>query len=214
MVTLSVDQVVRLRVLLSGREVLCQAHVQEVSGDTFKISHPERHSVKLPVTSDRVQLLWIEEDALYEFDCPVATKDETGLTLSLPGEHNRIQRREYVRVPLALPCEVEVAYGEPADPLPPAPGRIINLSGGGCALSFVMAVDPGTRLTLSTQLPEESPIKVPGEVRRVTAAYSQQGPEYQLGVQFLGLDEGLRGQIVRCVFTAQRLRIRDSLRSR
>lgn len=214
-------QTLQMLVPVGARTVPCQAVVLRVGSRTFDTGLPQRHGLKIPVEVDQLTVSLTLADAVYTLRCPVVVVNSEGLSLGLPPEDDvrRVQRREFVRVPTSLPCQVEPELSEEAialqlEQLPegvvpdeygaPVPAYVQDISGGGCSLLMPMALPRSSRVRITLELPQEGEIVVFGAVVRCASVQTRKGPRVQMGIDFGKLEEGLRSRVVRYVFAVQR----------
>jgi c-di-GMP-binding flagellar brake protein YcgR len=214
---LTVGQSVQVLIPVGPRTVPCVAVVVDVGERTFDTSRPYRHTLKIPVEVDQLTLTLTLPDAVYTFRCPVVKVNEEGVTLGMPEpeEVQRVQRREFVRVPTSLEVLVEpeleldsLAFG------PPFKAPLADISGGGCSLVSPVEIKRGDRLRVTMDLPEEGVISLLGKVMRCAPIQTPKGQRYSCGLDFGSMVEGLRSKLVRYVFAMQREQARRVKNSR
>lgn len=201
-VKLFAEQPVCLLVPVSERLVPCEAKVLAVSPEGFEVDPPQRHGVKIPVKAAELSVR-VERDALYELQCMVRSVSPDRVCLASPTVCQRIQRREYVRVPTLDACKLEVFHESEGRFLPPAAAPLKNLSGGGCAVVFMMAVRTGVQVRVTLDLPDAGEMQFEGTVRHCVPHFSRGGTEYSLGIAFDPMSDGRRSCIIRHVFALQ-----------
>lgn len=206
---------------VGARTVPCQAVVLRVGDRTFDTGLPHRHGLKIPVEVDHLTISLALPDAAYTLKCPVVAVNSEGLALGMPGERDvqRVQRREFVRVPASLPCMVEPGLSEaeiaaqvaelpegvpPEEYGAPVAAYVQDISGGGCSLLMPVDLPRNRKLRINLELPMEGEVLVFGAIVRASSVQTRKGPRYLLGVDFGKLDEGLRSRLVRFVFSIQR----------
>jgi c-di-GMP-binding flagellar brake protein YcgR len=206
---------------VGARTVPCQAVVLRVGHRTFDTGLPQRHGLKIPVEVDHLTVSLTLADAVYTLKCPVVVVNSEGLSLGLPAEEGvrRMQRREFVRVPTSLPCQVEPELSEEAIALQreqllegeipdefgaPLPAYVQDISGGGCSLLMPLDLPRNSRIRITLELPEEGELLILGAVVRTSSVQTRKGPRVLMGVDFGKLEEGARSRVVRYVFSVQR----------
>ncbi|HEY9855933.1 MAG TPA: PilZ domain-containing protein [Stenomitos sp.] len=201
-VHLLAEQPVRILVPVSERLVPCEAKVLAVSPEGFEVDPPRRHGVKIPVKAEEL-CVRVERDALYELQCTVRAVSAERVCLAPPTQCQRIQRREYVRVPTLDTCKLEVFLESEGRYLPPAAAPLKNLSGGGCAVVFMMAIREGGAVRVALDLPGAGEMQFEGTVRHCFPQFSRGGTEYSTGIAFAPMPDGRRSSIIRHVFALQ-----------
>lgn len=206
-VPIQAGQSLQLLVPVGHRTVQCMAVVTEVGNKTFDTGLPQRHGVKIPVEVDHLTLSLTMPDAIYTLRCRVVVSNAEGLTFAFPpsDEIQRVQRRQFVRVPTVLPCalEPELTEGE-GEFGPPIQGELQDISGGGCSILLPTELGRGHLLRLTMDLPGEGEVILYGRVMRAGTLHTRKGVRYSVGLDFGKMDESLRSQLIRYVFALQR----------
>lgn len=181
----------------SGTEPL-STHVLEVGPRSFRIALPEG----LPVETDRVTLSFPRADAVYTLRCLVIGLGDGFLEMGFPEPEDvqRVQRREYVRVPIVMPVEYDLApegkFG------PPTRGILQDLSGGGCLLLARETAPLGTVIRLRLDMGDFGVLGVLGRVVRSDAKAQKDG--HLTGVNFADIYERDRDRLVKFLFAKMR----------
>lgn len=128
----------------------------------------------------------------------------------LPRDVRKRQLRSFARVDCEIPVQiVRHDHNEDAEPVS---GMIRNLSGGGALLECLTEVQPGDMLRLRFTLPGRS-----DALSGIIAKMIKEVPGEASGVlrvlQFEGIDEGTRSEIIRYTFEIQRKIRRKGKRS-
>lgn len=203
---LQAGQTLQVLIPVGARTVPCQAVVLDVGARTFDTARPFRHTLKIPVEVDHLTFTLTMPDAVYTFKCPVVVVNDEGLKLAMPEAEDvqRVQRREFVRVPTSLPCLAEPEVEPETLRFGPAfKASLQDISGGGCSLLSPGELERGARLRLTLDLPEEGSFCLMGRIMRVVKVQTHQGPRYSLGLDFGPMVEGLRSKLIRYVFALQ-----------
>lgn len=200
-------QTLQVLVPVGHRTVQCTAVVTEVGNKTFDTGLPQRHGVRIPIEVDQLTVSLTMPDAIYTLRCPVVVRNEEGLTLAFPpsDQVQRVQRRQFVRVPTNLPCAVEPCLDEEKGEFgPPIQAELQDISGGGCSVLMPAEFKRGILLRLTMDLPEEGEVILYGRVMRASTLHTRKGVRYSLGLDFGKMDESLRSRLIRYVFALQR----------
>lgn len=122
------------------------------------------------------------------------------LRLQLPTEWERAQLREFFRVPATRPVRVRSVPATDDDEW--IEGRTRDLSGGGCQVVLPVMLERGQSIELELELPD-GVYRVRGTVRRGTQDVL--APEFSavIGVQFSGIVEKQREELIRYAFERQ-----------
>ncbi|MDE3034897.1 MAG: PilZ domain-containing protein [Nitrospirota bacterium] len=104
-----------------------------------------------------------------------------------PIEEASAEKRAFFRVDTVLPLTIYIE-GEQAQPLPrPTP---VNLSMGGAGIVMERSLAPGDSLLLTLFLPSGPPIQTQAKVvRSVQVSTPATAATYQIGLQFIMIDE-------------------------
>ncbi len=215
-IQIKVGQAIQLLVPSGERTIPCDSTVLAVWSGEFAISTPRRHGVRIPITGDDLSVTFVMPDANYAMRCTILKDSEGGLTLKIPpdDEIQRIQRRQFVRVPSNLPCTIEwqidPATGEFG---PRVYGKLKDVSGGGVGLLITPTIPLGTLARLELDLPVHGPFAAYGYVRRCAAHFDSGGTQQFIGLEFINLTEALRSLLVLYVNDVQRelMRARQQL---
>lgn len=206
-IRIKVGQAIQLLVPSGERTVPCDSTVLAVWTGQFAISTPRRHGVRIPITGDHLSVTFVMPDANYAMRCAILKDAEGGLTLEVPpdDEIQRIQRRQFVRVPSSLPCTLEWQIDPDTGEFGPrVPGKLKDVSGGGVGLLITPSIPVGTLARVELDLPVHGPFAAYGHVRRCSAHFDSEGARQFVGLEFIHLTEALRGQLVLYVNDIQR----------
>lgn len=203
-----VGQTFQMLVPVGDRTVPCDSVLVSAGERTLVTTPPSRHGVRIPVESGRrIVLTFVMPDASYTMKCPVLKSNDEGLLLGVPGDEEiqRIQRREFVRVPASLPCVLEALLDpETGTQAPPITGKLQDISGGGCGVESYSGLASGTDVVVTMVLPEEGEVTLYGRIRRSVALMTAAGRQHVMGVEFFELDEAQRSKLVLYVNSIQR----------
>lgn len=159
-------------------------------------------------TGDQVYLgTTIANDALYVTLCTVVQtvlEPQARLTLQQQSAWERMQRREYVRVEVALVPDAVTWIPQPGAEPTPLAARILDLSAGGARLRVPTALPVGAALTLTFRLPGTEPLTLKAEVRRCAPVEGLDPPRWDIGCRFLDVPVRVQEMIVRFVFARLR----------
>jgi c-di-GMP-binding flagellar brake protein YcgR len=204
------------------RQVYGKSIIQEVNRDCMAIGIPmkkkEMVALKEGVTySFRVVL----SDALYYFRSKVLGTRSNGhvilYLISWPQSVERRQRRDFFRISCALDARYLVisGYGSQEklsleESQAPETALVTNLSGGGLMLVTDNELPVETFLLLCLFLKrkeEKKVVLVKGKILRVYPFKVGKVVRYRYGIEFLDLEEKVRDEIIRYIFTILRERL-------
>lgn len=197
-VPMKIGQSIQMLVPTDSHTVPCEVTVQSLESDQFCASMPHGDGIELPLSATYVIATISLADAIYTMKCPVLDTSKGVLRVSIPPDEqiHLKQRREFVRLPTNFPCSLELDFEGNNEYMPPAPGKVKDISGAGCAVLFPMELSVGSGLRLSFELPGEGAMVLAGQVRRCSHVVSEQGSQYLCGIEFVGIDGENRGKLV------------------
>jgi len=211
-----VNELVQIQVAEDPNSRTYYSRVEDASGDRLNISWPTEAGVRIPFhKSERLFISFTRQDAVYGFQASV-TATIAGpipmLTVQSSGEIERIQRREYVRVPSLLPVELTAVViaptgsGESSPDVHSIKTNTVNISGGGFAIHHKFVLPVGTMLQVKLHLPgHPEPLQLSARVvRNESREDVHKNRFFMIGVQFITIPERIRMRIVRHVFDAQK----------
>lgn len=181
-----------------------KSKVQDISGETgLTVSNPiaKGYYVYIPVDSALI-VRFYKENACYQFFSSLVSKSDLNglraLNLDIVSNVEKIQRRKYYRIELALPimykrCE-EKEYKR---------AIMKDISGGGIKISLDTVFKRGEKIDLKINI-DKMKIKICGVVIRV----SKNKRIYDLGIEFDDVDRINREKIIKFIFKKQRERIK------
>lgn len=125
------------------------------------------------------------------------------LVLDWPGEMQKIQRRDDVRVDAAYPARIRV-LGAEAGKTAPLSGMTSDLSAGGAQVRMPGLVPDLSAIELTLQLPAGERTCGARVVRGGELAHSKGELRYWLALSFTNVEPAVRREITRLVFDLQR----------
>lgn len=209
---LHVGQTLQILVPVRDRTIPCQAVILAVGGRTFDTSPPHRHGVRVPLELGELRISLTMPDAIYTVTCPLVKLTEDGVVFELPDDDavQRVQRRNFVRVPTTLDCTVLLWNPETEDYDQPFNAELLDISGGGCSLICGHELKRDQEVRVLIDLPEEGEVLLEGKVRRTGTQHTRRGRKSSAGVEFGRMDESQRSKLIRYVFGVQREQARKA----
>lgn len=181
------------------------SQVMECLGeDIFIIARPMLEGRPVPIHAKKeIRLSYYRDNGVYEFTAKVL--GESGgklpsLRIKALSEAVKSQRRDYYRLRTVLPVNI-VVEAEGKEDARTVKCLTLDISAGGMSLASRHDMKKDSLLTCELRLPGES-ITVKAKVIRITAVHSKEY-SYQIGVQFVELDERLRKEIIGYIFEQQ-----------
>ncbi len=188
------------------------SRIEDINEKGIVIGTPIEKSVLVDLRPNSTVIIWLNEAiASYALFCRVRARIYEPLPLTFldwPHDIQRIQRRNYVRVPASL--QIEFSTGEKD-----AEGKEIfhsaltgDISGGG--LNFTTSVKLSTKdpLKIILHLPGQEEIVLEG---KITWIVHQSHNRYFVGIKFMKISEGIREHIIKYIFIRQRDLIRKGV---
>lgn len=181
--------------------------VQQLDKNEFSVAMPYHMSQPLILQrGDKVTVKFAGENAAYQFKTQVTgrSRDQVPLyVLALPEQCNRIQQRNFVRLPLLIPVKYAVVPEKDKEPQFQE-GIIIDLSGGGMKLALKDPYRPGVILILDFQLKIREEIvnfRLKGQIKRLEVKELENKRRvFHAGIEFLNISRRDQDKIVAYIF--------------
>ncbi|MCK8816509.1 PilZ domain-containing protein [Natroniella sulfidigena] len=214
---LSIGQEVRLTKTEADNLDYCKVKVIDFSQEEIELKVLEEGDLFSLETGLKLTIDWIDNNGLYKIEAELTSWEEGSqliLVLEVTGQLQRIQRRNYVRVPVTGEVKYRIVeYNDIKDKFKVngldkefSKAAIVDISGGGLKmiLEELNGLEEGTFLELKVLAPLHLDI-VNGEVVRIRQEEVETGEiKYGIGVKFLDLAQFVREEIVEWVFSKQR----------
>lgn len=195
--------------------------IQDIQENFMLITIP-MIGVKPQIFHDQEELegVYYEKDNVYVFTLKVLERVLDNIPLykvTLPTNLKKIQRRDFVRIPISLPIyymeinkeledmlknskleEIEKAFVNQWEK-----GYTMDLSGGGIRASVRKPIDIGKRVFFILQSPKMY-LGLKGEILRCDATIVEKHTRYQLGIKYVDILEKEREQIIAFIFAEMR----------
>ena len=150
----------------------------------------------------KVKLKFWDEAAVYSFEGKIMQKIAVPipmLVLELPDSVDKVQRRNFVRVPASYPVSFRSVTKEGLSDF--HKGTMLDLSGGGLRFLTKEPVENKSLLYVFLTLPKGD-LQTP--VRVCRSEKIEDSKHYRVSVEFHDISERERDQIIHCVFDIQR----------
>jgi len=190
------------------------SRIENVSGGGIVIRWPNCRGIPAPLRdNDLLRILFIKGSGAFEIDARVLKLMPYPHSLVLvrcEGQERKIQRRDYVRVPAMIDVcltarlvmvratrEERAAYVITT--------TTVDLSGGGFSIHHDMPLRMESLYDLRMSIPKlDQPLLLTAKVVRMEPALGRMGGTYyDIGFDFILLDEKARRQIIKYVFRFQ-----------
>ncbi|MFW5669421.1 MAG: flagellar brake protein [Acetivibrio ethanolgignens] len=194
--------------------------------ETLKLSLPIEKSIVIPMAKGwRIELTFFSSKGLYRCQGEILERyKEENLYLMivrLTSELERVQRRQFYRLPYSMEIEFRERKEEPAiqeissekmEEHSWNTGVTLDISGGGCRFNAPVACQIGSQLELEFFLKMENGFHGQRWRGKVTASYPvpNRNDIYENRVEFIDNDRQKREQLVKFIFEEEsRIRSKD-----
>ncbi len=210
---LQVNDLIMIRSMEDPSSRAYPSRIEDLQENAIALSWPTDAGIRVPIrTNEILYMSYTQADAVYGRQVlvyQVIPEPIPVIGVSLAGPVERIQRREYVRVPDILPVELTLTtpVEEGQDPaIANIHTNTLDISAGGMAIQHKLIIPNGAlyevKLTIPRILP---PLKLLAKVVRISTqkdAYDKK--IYRYGLIFLSVSEGIRARLVKYIFDVQR----------
>lgn len=176
----------------------------DLKGNKMYISGPILEGNPYPLyEGQRIKIIYYDHHrGVFRFNAEVKrkiAKNELFIFEIKPvSEAEKIQRRVFYRLEATIKTIVKsLTDGKTAVCFTK------DISGGGLKITSKIAFEEGEKIECSMSLQDDKPIVVVGEVVRVTN--DQVTKEYEIGVNYIDIDEATRNKVIAFIFEKQRL---------
>ncbi|GAB6152484.1 flagellar brake protein [Desulfosporosinus burensis] len=194
---------VELVVLEGEYEGTYRTRIEEVGERILAVGAPYEHGEVVPLREEtKIKLTFWDESAAYSFKGKIMQRVAVPVPifiLELPDSIDKVQRRNFVRVPAVFPVTFRMVTREGLSDIHKA--MMLDLSGGGMRFSTKERVENKSILYAHLTLPNGE-LQTP--VRVCRAEWMENTQRYRISVEFHDLSERERDKIIRCVFDIQR----------
>ncbi|MFZ5752964.1 MAG: flagellar brake protein [Bacillota bacterium] len=205
---LKVNQLIQIEVRdETGETERYPSRVENIGETEIIVVAPIRDRVTIPVCVDTTLniILW-DNSAAYNFTTKVINRSNSRiplLHLAIPGKINKIQQRDFVRVPVSLEAVVSFVHHHFGYQEIKCVTR--DISGGGVMLIFTKSpkLVKGNEVDIAFTLENEE-IRARGKVAWLSLETDASGIQrYFVGIKFTCISEKARGRIIKYVFQRQ-----------
>lgn len=180
-----------------------RTRIEEVGERILAVGAPFNNGEVVPLREgNKVKLIFWDEVAAYSFEGEILQRIAVPvpmLVLELPDSVDKVQRRNFVRVPALYPVSFRSVTKEGLSDI--QKGMLLDLSGGGMRFTTKERVENNSLLYARLSLPLGD-LQTP--VRVCRAEQLEDSKLYRVSVEFHDISERERDQIIRCVFDIQR----------
>jgi c-di-GMP-binding flagellar brake protein YcgR len=187
-----------------------KSSIQELSEDTLAVTVPVKAGQRLMLyPGDRVRVQFVINDASYYFDTTMLSRKQSNqvplFVLARPNVLSRIQRRDFVRFPVAVSVVFRLLQQE-GDAQVSYRGKTVDLSAGGVQIASSFCPAAGDKVQLKLQLEDERLPELNERGDIVWAYYDEWLKTARFGVRFTDISEAERERVVAYIFRCMRRR--------
>lgn len=195
-----------------GAQRVYHSVVESAEGGTAEVAAPMEDGVTVPLrVGQRIGVVVRKNPFAYRFETNILERASgriPTITITTPPRVLRYQRREYLRVSVRFPAQVQLrmsgARGGPRVRM--LEGRVVSLSGSGIGLEIDMLVRKLRFLSVTFALPDGQAGHITAECQAVAQSMrASRGGGHVFGAQFTQISRRDRERIVRYVRTVERL---------
>lgn len=187
-----------------------RSQVDEVGAKVLSVATPYVNYQAVPLREGtELTVSFYDEISAYSFKAKIMQRIAVPVpvfVLEVTSEINKVQRRNFVRIPAFYPVRFRMVNKAGLSDL--KKGYMLDLSGGGMCFHTEEKVENSALLFTHLELPNGE-IQTPARVCRVSR--DEENKRYVLSVEFYDISEKDRDKIVNCVFNLQRSMIRKGL---
>lgn len=201
------DFKINSRVEFIQKEETYKTTIQDVVDDGFYINIPVVNGEFLTFNMhEDIELFnYVDDNKLFKLRCTVDGKRiDNGIPLyklSLPTKVTKIQRRNFVRVDMIQPIRYSKKIGNEAEENKNmAPALLLDISGGGMRIKLKEELSYGDMIIAELKS-DNLMIKAEGKVVRKEKSIDDR---FIYGISFWQMDNKVREQIIKDVFTIMR----------
>lgn len=192
---LEIDQRIEICLEKKGDALRLASRILKVSDSEWTIFRPLFEHRPLEIAEDFVTVL-IKDHALWRLNCRIVEQAYMYIVLERPTAEgiDRFQRRQFLRVEVALPVCVRMDEGASV----PFSGILSELSAGGCRLHCLEEVPPLSPVVLDLRLPDQT-FEVSGVVKKKQPMIRDGGAGWEMRIEFEGLAPNHRETLAKAV---------------
>lgn len=180
-----------------------RSRIEEIGEKIVSIGAPYERGEVVPLREGtKIQITFWDETAAFSFEADIMQRVAVPVPifiLQLPDSVEKVQRRNYVRVPAVFPVAFQLVTRQGLSDIKKA--MMLDLSGGGMRFSTKELVENKSILYVHLTLPNGE-MQTPVRVCRVE--WIENANRYRISVEFHDIPERERDKIIRCVFDIQR----------
>lgn len=185
--SLQVNQQIEILVGNNGNGLRFVSRILKISDSELMVFRPLFDNKPLEVEDEMLTVV-VKENALWRLNCRVLEQSHMYIVLKFPTPEdvNRLQRRQFLRAEVKIPTCVRVENGGVLSS--PFSGTLLDLSAGGCRLQCTEEIPQHVPVVLDIRLSGQGTFQVWGEVKRQQRISRKGDVQWQVRVEFKGLN--------------------------
>jgi len=201
----------KVKIALNTDNDFMDSLIQELSGKTLSVTIPARKDEPLILRNgDIVSVRFFVYDAAYSFTASVLGHTKSNnvplVVISRPTAFKRLQRRDYVRIPVTKPILFTVPCTQAADSKTSSyKGTVIDISGGGIKIFSSSVLSEGDKVEIEFML-SDAPQEKMCLQGTVVWAERDMSSKKRFGIRFTDIHENQREKIISYIFSKMRQR--------
>jgi c-di-GMP-binding flagellar brake protein YcgR len=190
--------------------VFFKSSIQELEDGTLSVTIPVRAGQRLMLhPGDRVRVQFVVDDASYYFDTAMLARKRSNqvvlFVLARPSVLARVQRRDFVRFPVALNVAFRLLAQTDAAPAS-YKGKTVDLSAGGVQIASSISPSPGDKVQLTLLLEDENLTELHERGEVAWSYWDDWLKMARFGVRFTDISEAERERLIAYIFRCMRRR--------
>lgn len=199
----------KLHVIIRGKgpgkqRIMVSQVLEDSRNGVLTIAMPIQRGRLVPIKQEKeVGIMFYRDNGVYEFEARVIGRSGgriPSLKIQVLSPIKKSQRRDYYRLNTVLPVQVHISYSE--EDCIVVKCLTLDFSAGGMRLASDRNIEKDCIVTCYLVL-SGKPLTVKAKVIRNTTVYSKEYA-YEIGVQFVELNEKVRSGIIGFIFEEQR----------
>lgn len=210
---LKVNQLIEIETEIDNQQNIkyLPSRIEEIKGDYIYISVPMYRRQLMPLrVGENIKIAFTYKEKSYAFFTAVVARKWQQvplLVIEKPNQLIKIQRRDFVRLPVKLKVRFKTADKDE----PYREGITLDVSGGGTLFLTTAPVEAGQIIDLEIFLPGRETFTCPGRVIRLLEKAKKEGDNNKIALEFYEITEGKRDKIINFLFEKQREWIQKGL---
>jgi c-di-GMP-binding flagellar brake protein YcgR len=209
---IKINQLIEIEVELESQKILnLPSRIEGMEENELHISVPLYRGEIIPLrTGQTVRIFLTCEDMTYAFSATIVGRKWQNiplLVINKPDTFIKIQRRNYMRLPIKLESYFRLV-GDESDF---KKAETLNISGGGALIITEEAIEEGQNIEFELYIPNRKPFFCLAKVVRLLERGTEKGGRNKAAIEYYDITESKRDKIINYIFEKQREWIRKGL---